>query len=128
MDDVRDADAAGRGQPLEPRRDVDAIAVDVVAVDDHVAEVDADPELDAELRLDVGVVLGDAPLDLDRTLDGVDHARELDQGAVARKLDHPAAALGDLGLNEFLAQCFEPGVRAGFVLAHQPTVADHVGG
>jgi hypothetical protein len=37
MDDVRDADAARRGEALEPRRDVDAIAVDVVAVDDHVA-------------------------------------------------------------------------------------------
>ena len=97
---------------LEPRRDVDAIAVDVVAVDDHVAEVDADPELDAVRRLEVRVVLGDAPLHLDRALDSVDHARELDQRAVAGELDDAAAMLGDPGLDEVLAQRLEPGVRA----------------
>ena len=128
MDDVRDADAPWRCQPLEPGRHVDAIAVDVVAIDDHVAEVDPDPELDAVLRLEVRVVQGDALLHLDRALDGVNHARELDQRAVARELDRPAAALGDLGIDEVLAKRLEPGVRACLVLAHQPTVTDHIGG
>ena len=45
--DAADADAAGFGQRLQPRRDVDAIAEDVVAVDDDVADIDADAELDA---------------------------------------------------------------------------------
>jgi hypothetical protein len=57
-----------------------------------------------------------------------DDASELDQRAVACQLDDAAAMLGDLGLDDLLAQCFEPGVRAGLVLAHEPTVADHVGG
>jgi hypothetical protein len=33
-----DTDAAACGQPLQPRRDVDAVAVNVAAAGDHVAE------------------------------------------------------------------------------------------
>src|SRR5262249_35972134 len=44
-----DADAARIGDRLEPRRDVDAISVDVLALDDHVTEVDADARVDTLL-------------------------------------------------------------------------------
>ena len=37
-----DADAAGLGQRLQPRRDIDAVAEDVVVLGDDVAEIDAD--------------------------------------------------------------------------------------
>jgi hypothetical protein len=103
MDDVRDADAAGRGEALESHRDVDAIAVDIVVVNDHIAKVDADPDLDAVPRLEAGIVLGDVPLDLDRAVDGVDDAGELDQGAIAGELDNAAAMIGDLGFGDVLA-------------------------
>ena len=39
-------DAAGLGDALDPRRDIDAIAKDVVALDDDVADIDPDPESD----------------------------------------------------------------------------------
>ena len=65
-----DADAAGLGQGLEARGDVDAVAEDVVALDDHVAEIDADAELDPARRRHVGVAPDHALLDLDRALDG----------------------------------------------------------
>ena len=32
----------GIGQGFDPRRDVDAVAIEVDALDDHVAEIDAD--------------------------------------------------------------------------------------
>ncbi len=44
---ARDADAAGFGQCLQPCRDIDAVAVNVVAVGDDVAEIDPDAERDA---------------------------------------------------------------------------------
>ena len=44
IDDRGDADAARLGQRLEPRGDVDAIAVNIVAFNDDIAEIDADPE------------------------------------------------------------------------------------
>ena len=40
----RDADAAGFRDALKPRRDVDAVPEDVVALDQDVTEVDPDPE------------------------------------------------------------------------------------
>ena len=58
-----DHDPAGLGELLEPGGDVHPVAVDVLALDDHVAEVDADPEADA-LRLGHRrLALGHATLD-----------------------------------------------------------------
>ena len=39
-------------------------------------------------------------LDLDRALDGFDHAREFDQEAIASCLDDTALVLGDLRIDE----------------------------
>jgi hypothetical protein len=36
--------SAGIGQGFDPRRDVDGVAIEVVVLDDHVAEVDATAE------------------------------------------------------------------------------------
>src|SRR6266849_10835860 len=41
-DSARDADAAGVGEALETRGDVDAVAVNLFAIHHHVAKVDAD--------------------------------------------------------------------------------------
>jgi hypothetical protein len=43
----RRRDAARLGQAFEPARDVDTVAEDVTVLDDDVADVDADTELDA---------------------------------------------------------------------------------
>jgi hypothetical protein len=37
----RDADAAGLGNPLEPRCDIDPVPENVLALDQDIAEVDA---------------------------------------------------------------------------------------
>ena len=107
----RHADAAGLGQGFEPRRDVDPVAVDVVVVDDDVAEIDADAELQPPLRLDVGVALGHPALHLDSKAHRVDDAGELDQHAVAGGLDDAAAVLGDLGVAQFGPDPLERGER-----------------
>jgi hypothetical protein len=62
VDVARDADTARLGEALEARRDVDAVAVDVVVLDDHVAEVDADAEPDTLLGRPVRFVLGHSAL------------------------------------------------------------------
>ena len=49
VDDRGNADAAGLGQRFQPRGNVDAIAVDVVALNDDIAEIDADPQHDFRL-------------------------------------------------------------------------------
>ena len=54
---ARDADAAGLGERFQARRHVDAVAEDVVVLDDHVAQIDADAELDPPRRRDVQIAL-----------------------------------------------------------------------
>jgi hypothetical protein len=90
VDGARDADRARVSQAFEAPRDVHAIAIDVVVLDDHVAEVDADPERDALVRRALGLVLGHGALDLGGREHRAHCARELDQRAVAGQLDDAA--------------------------------------
>jgi hypothetical protein len=90
----RDADAADIGQGLEPGCDVNAVAQHVIALDDHVAKIDADSEADAPILRDGDLMSGRGELDLDRAPDRLDRAAELDQQAVAHSLDEPPAMPG----------------------------------
>ncbi len=45
MNLARDTDAAGFGETLEARRDVDTVGINLLALDHRVAEVGADTEL-----------------------------------------------------------------------------------
>jgi len=96
----RDADAPGLGQCLQPGSDIDPVAEDVVAVDDHVAEIDADPECDALVLGYVGLTVDHCPLHLDSATDRIDDAREVDQHPVAGGLDDPPVVFCDLGVDQ----------------------------
>ena len=125
-DGAGDADAAGLGQGLEARRDVHAVAVDVLVFDDHVAEVDADAKAEPSILGSLGFVGGHAVLPGGSAGDGIHHAGELDQQAVSHQLDDAAAMPGDERLQNLSAQLGEAPKRAGLVRPHQAGVADHV--
>src|SRR5262245_61716211 len=52
VDDRGNAKAAGLGQRLEPRGNVDTVAVDVAALNDHITKIDSDPQYDLRLAQD----------------------------------------------------------------------------
>jgi hypothetical protein len=79
----RDADSAGLSQRLQSRRHVDPVAVEIVVLDDHVADVDADPEGDPPIFGDRLVTFRHLALDVDGESYRVDHAGELHQRPVA---------------------------------------------
>src|SRR5262249_20268494 len=116
----RDADPAGLRQSFQSRGDIDAVAVDVVAVDDDVADIDADPELDPRLRRLVGIALVHAALNLDGATHGIDDAGEFGQQAVAGGLDDAALVFVDLGIEHRAPVGLQPGERSFLVEAHQP--------
>jgi hypothetical protein len=65
VDSVGDANGARPGESLKAGGDVDAIAKDVAAVDDHIAKINTDPELETTVGRH-GVVDGPRrSLDLD---------------------------------------------------------------
>ena len=122
-----DGHAAGLGQRLHAVGDVDAVAVDVVALDDHVAEIDADAELNPLLGWRRGVALGLLLLDVDRAAQAHPPRWELDQQAVAHGLDQPATMGGDLRLEDLLQIGLEAGACSLLVGLAQPAIADDIG-
>ncbi|HEY3681194.1 MAG TPA: hypothetical protein VGL45_20970 [Bradyrhizobium sp.] len=123
---VGDADTARFGNSLEPRRDVDAIAKDIVVVDDDVADMHPDAKFDPELGRHAGVLARHFLLDNDRATRGIDHAGELGQHAVSGVLDDAAAMAGDRRVHQRLSECLQLGNRAFLVAAHQPAIAGNV--
>src|ERR1700676_915974 len=67
------ADASRLGNTFEPSRNVHAIAVNVVAVADDVAEVDANTKLDPVIGLSYGVSLNHSLLHLHSAAYCVEH-------------------------------------------------------
>jgi hypothetical protein len=126
--DSADADPAGLGQGFEACRDIDAVAVDVAPVPDDVAEIDAHAEPDAALFGHLGLAVGHAALDFHSAPDGIHHALEVRQEAVAGVLDHAATMLGDLRFDQLLKVRFQPLVRPLLVRPHEARIARHVGG
>ena len=125
---IGDEHPAGIGQGLDPRGDIDAVAIEVVALDDHVAEIDADAQLDAVVRRDTRVLLRHCLLHRDRAAHRVDDAGKFHQHAVAGGVDDAALMLGDFRIEEFAAQRLEALEGTLLVRSHQPRVARHIGG
>jgi hypothetical protein len=127
-DDPADANPPGLGQLFQPRRDIDPVAEDVLALDNHIAEVDPNTELDPLVGRGGRVALDHPALDLTRTPHRINDARELDQEPVARRLHDPPAMFGDLGVHERAAVRLEAFVRALLIRTHQARVPRHIGG
>ncbi len=95
MDCIRDADTAGVGEALEAGRDVDAVAVDLLAIHHHVTEVYADAEFHPALGWQIRVFSLERGLDLDRALDRIHDAGELGEDTVTRGIDEASVMLLD---------------------------------
>ena len=126
VDAAGNVDAAGLGQRLQAGGDVDAIAEEVVALDHHVAEVDADPELEPPVLGQLAISGCQLLLDLDRASRGFDGTRELGQHAVPGGADDPAVAAGDQRVH-LLPVRVQGAERAFLVGRHETAVALHVG-
>ena len=112
---------------VSSRCDVDAVAKNVFAIDHHVAGVDAEPEHEALRLRHGGIPLGHPALDLDGAADRAENALESGEETVPRGLDHPAAVLPDLWLDQLPKVRHERGVSAFLVGAHKPRITGDVG-
>jgi hypothetical protein len=124
----RDADPAGLCERFQARGDIDAVAKDVVVLDDDVTEIDPDPEADPAVLRHSGLAVDHRPLQLGGAAHRVDDAREFGQKPVAGGLYDAAGVLADLRVDELAAPRFQALVRALLVPAHQPRIARHISG
>ncbi len=127
VDGCRDADAAWLREPVQPRRDVDAVSVDLLSLNHHVPEVDADAEVHPAVGGERIVPGADDALDLEGAARRVEGARELGQQVVARGV-HDAPAMLPHQHGELLAVGGEGVKGLLLVRRHEPAGADHVGG
>src|SRR5271165_255760 len=116
--------AATKGLTLRPSV---GWAENILAVDQHIAEVDADAVEDASGLGNAGVALGHLLLNPDCAFDRRDDGWKFQQRAVAHRLDEPPAESAN-DRRRRLAVLAHRARRARFVFAHHPGVAHHVGG
>ena len=126
VDGTGDHDATGLGKFLQPRRDVDPVAIDVGAVHHHISQVDADTKPHAMRLRWVRILVGNFLLDLDRALHGLDDAGELgDHGVAPGVHDPPVMARHQSGNGGAVAA--QRPQRSRFVRLHEARISVDIG-
>ena len=119
--------APGLARPW-PCGDIDAVAHQIaVAFLDHVAEMDANPKLDAVVGRQTRVALDEAMLYFDGAAHRVDHAAELDEAAVARALDDSAVMHRDGWVDQIASKRPKASENPILIRSGKSRVADDVG-
>jgi hypothetical protein len=115
------------GSAIPSRRgNIDAVAKDIVIVDDNIADVNADPKLDAIVLRRIRILLGHAVLNFDGASRCVDGTGKFDQHAIASCLDDVSAMLSDFGIDERFSERLEMSKRAFLVGTHQAAIASDI--
>jgi len=118
-DGARDDYATGRSLGFEARRYVHALAVKVIAIDDQIAKVQADPEHDARVFRLVAVGFSHGLLECDSGVQCIHSAWELDQRTVARQLDQSPSVARKRRFKTLGAMSLQASDGAGLVVAYQ---------
>jgi hypothetical protein len=126
VDAARDVDPSGLGHVLQPCRDIDPIAVDIVRIDDDIAQIHPDTVPDPLLRRQRGVSSRHRLLDDDGTAHGLERAVEHGQEPVAGRLDHPAEMLLNGRLDHLAPMPLQAREGAFLVMVHEPAVSGDV--
>ena len=92
------ADAAGLGERFQSGGDVDTLAVNILALDDDVTEIDANAQVNALVGRCAVIALRHLFLNSDRAFDSIDDAPEFGQKPVTHELEDAAVVFLDFGL------------------------------
>src|SRR5690349_3720135 len=107
----RERDAPRRGNAFDTRGEIDAIAEYVAFLNDHIAEMDADAQLQ---WLSVH-----AALNLHRAGHSIHNARKLSQDTIASCLEDAALMFGNFRVDGLDTEGFERLQGSSFILAHE---------
>ena len=122
---TRDADAAGLRDGLQPGRDIHSVAEDIVVLDHHIAEIEANAKGHAAILGQGLIETGDFVLDFDGAAHSLDSARKLGQDTVPGGADDAAVVTSHAGL-DCRAIGGEGLKRRLLIVAHEPAIARHV--
>jgi len=123
---IGNADAARLCDRFKACGNIDAIAEDVVFIDDDIADVYSNTEFDSRLRQHVGIWRSHRTLNFHGTTRGIDHAGEFHQHPVTGRLNNATAMRSNCGIDEGFSCRLEPSQRAFLVGLHQATIAGDI--
>ena len=124
---TRNDDRARFGDGFEARCNVHTIAVEIASLDHNIAKIHANAKNDMAIFGLIAVGGRHTLLQIDRALNGIDGAGELDQYTVAGDLEDATAMFGNQRFQNIMAPRLEDSQCAGFVSLHQPAVAHYIG-
>ena len=107
--------------------DSHTFAMSVFALDNHIAEIDSDADVDTLFLGKQTVAFIHLTLDGDGALNCTNDTCEFREKAIARQLKDTSPVLLDYWLEYFLAMSLQPGERSSFVAFHQRRIAGDVG-
>ncbi len=93
------ANTAGFRQTFDPGRNIYPIAKDVIGLNDHIADIESDPELDPLVTRDHGIPSPHARLNGNCTPHRIDDTRELGQQTITGGLHDPPLVVRDTWLD-----------------------------
>ena len=123
----RDADPARLRKGLQPRRDIDSITEEIIALNQDVPDVDADAEPHLLIGLFLRILLGYGVLHRDSTLRGTHGAREIGDQTVTSRAENPTAMRGDEAIDDDPVGR-ERSKGTDLIPTHEGAVAGDIGG
>jgi hypothetical protein len=106
--------------------DINGFAEEIVALNDDVADVDADPKPHLLTGRSFRILLLDGVLNRDGTFHGIDCAGEIGDETVASRVKDPAPMRGDQAIDDDPI-CREGAKGADLIKPHQAAIAFHIG-
>src|SRR5262249_9211640 len=102
--------------------------INVVRLDDHITEVDANAEDDALVLRRCRIVIRHLTLNHISASNRVDHAGELREYTIAGSFYDPATMFADFWIEPFAKMRFDTFVRAFLIGSHEARVTHHICG
>src|SRR6516164_1930475 len=125
---TRDANATSRRDPFETGSNIDAVSIQVIALNDDIAEMHTDAKCHLALDSRSRAARCHFTLNFSRTSDPLDNTRKLRKQTVAHQLHCAAAMLRDRRLDHFGAMLMQQGECSSLVFAHHSAIAGRICG
>jgi hypothetical protein len=116
----RDADAARVRNALKSRRNVYAVAKNIMRVNNYVTDIDANAKLKPRIFAVFDREFIDTALELYRSPNRLDRAWKLRQETIAGVVNNAAPVFSDCRVDSLRQQRAQFGVGGFFVMVHEP--------
>jgi len=123
---TRQADAAWLSGSLQTGAQIDAVAVDLAPILNHVTQIDADADGDPLIGCDIDITVGQRSLDCGSGIDRQHHAGEGRQHGITGITQHCAAGLADL-CSDVIKHGHDTAMGTNLVGTRQPAVTGDIG-